>query len=106
MDRAAPAEGEPASGPGEAGWEEPPRHHSATDAPVLRANGFEWPLDWLLEMAREKRIDLARLPVAELIGAFAAALEAALACTGRRKPPPEAGSNRHLRPAETATRGR
>ena len=27
-------------------------------------------------------------------------------CTGRRKPPPEAGSNRHLRPAETATRGR
>ena len=53
MDRAAPAEGEPASGPGEAGWEEPPRHHSATDAPVLRANGFEWPLDGLLEMARE-----------------------------------------------------
>ena len=29
-----------------------------------------------------------------------------LVCTGRRKPPPEAGSNRHLRPAETATRGR
>jgi len=106
MNNAVPTTGEPASCPGEPGWEELPRHQAATDAPVLRANGFEWALDWLLEMAREKRIDLARLPVAELIGAFAAALEAALACTGRRKPPPEAGSNRHLRPAETATRGR
>ena len=79
MDNAVPTTGEPASCPGEPGWEEPPRHPSATDAPVLRANGFEWPLDWLLEMARDERIDLTHLPVAELIGAFAAALEAALA---------------------------
>ena len=89
MDSAAPAEGKPASGSGEPGWEDQPRHQSATDAPVLRANGFEWPLDWLLEMAREERIDLARLPVAELIGAFATALEAALA---RGKAPSPAAS--------------
>ena len=49
MDIAAPAEGEPASGPEEPGWEDKPRRASATEAPVLRANGFEWPLDWLLE---------------------------------------------------------
>ena len=85
MDIAAPAEGEPASGPEEPGWEDKPRRASATEAPVLRANGFEWPLDWLLEMAREERIDLARLPIAELIGAFAAALEAALARGKDRK---------------------
>ena len=79
MDIAAPAEGEPASGPEEPGWEDKPRRASASEAPVLRAKGFEWPLDWLLEMARDERIDLARLPIADLIGAFAAALEAALA---------------------------
>ena len=79
MEIAASAEGEPASGHDESGWEDPPRRDLATDAPVLRAKGFEWPLDWLLEMAREERIDLARLPIAELIGAFAAALETALA---------------------------
>ena len=79
MDSAAPAESEPAACPEEPGWEDKPRRGSATDAPVLRAKGFEWPLDWLLEMARDERIDLARLPIAELIGAFAAALEAALA---------------------------
>ena len=79
MDSAAPAKSEPASCPEAPGWEDSPRRDSATDAPVLRAKGFEWPLDWLLEMARDERIDLARLPIAELIGAFAAALEAALA---------------------------
>ena len=79
MDSAAPAEGEPASCPEEPGWEDPPLRESATEAPVLRAKGFEWPLDWLLEMARDERIDLTRLPIAELIGAFATALEAALA---------------------------
>ena len=89
MDIAAPAEGEPAAGCEEPGWEDKPRRESATDAPVLRAKGFEWPLDWLLEMARDERIDLARLPIAELIGAFAAALEAALA---RGKAPSPAAS--------------
>ena len=79
MDIAAPVEGEPASCREEPAGRNPPRRESATDAPVLRAKGFEWPLDWLLEMARHERIDLARLPIAELIGAFAAALEAALA---------------------------
>ena len=75
----APAEREQAVCSDAPGWEDQPRRTSATDMPVLRANGFEWPLDWLLEMARDERIDLACLPIAELIGAFAAALEAALA---------------------------
>ena len=83
------AEGEPAAGAEVPDWEYLPQRGSATDAPVLRAKGFEWPLDWLLEMAREERIDLARLPIAELIGAFAAALETALV---RGKAPSPAAS--------------
>ncbi len=58
-------------------WGDPPR--SAPGAPILSADGFEGPLDWLLEMARAKKIDLARLPIAALIGSFADALQAALA---------------------------
>ena len=56
MHIAAPADGQPAPRPEAPAWEDPPRRDSATDAPVLRANGFEWPLDWLLEMARNERI--------------------------------------------------
>jgi len=47
---------------------------------VLAVDGFEGPLDWLLELARGRRIDLARLSIAALVvDAFAAALTAALA---------------------------
>ena len=60
-------------------WEDPPRLASTTGAPILSAAGFEGPIDWLLEMVRAKEIDLARLPIAALIGSFADALEAALA---------------------------
>ena len=60
-------------------WEDPPRSPPATGAPILSAAGFEGPLDWLLDMVRAKEIDLARLPIAALIGSFADALEAALA---------------------------
>ena len=60
-------------------WEDPPRAPPATGAPILSAVGFEGPLDWLLDMVRAKEIDLARLPIAALIGSFADALEAALA---------------------------
>ena len=59
------------------GWDEPPA--APTGAPVLSAGGFEGPLDWLLDMVRSRRIDLARLPIAALIGSFADALETALA---------------------------
>ena len=51
---------------------------------MLSADGFEGPLDWLLEMARAHRLDLARLPIAALIGSFAEALQAALARPDRQ----------------------
>ena len=47
--------------------------------PVLAVDGFEGPLDWLLDLARTRRIDLARLSIAALIEAFADALATALA---------------------------
>ena len=53
-------------------------------APILSVDGFEGPLDWLLEMARAQKIDLTRLSIAALIGSFAAALESALADQGGR----------------------
>ena len=59
-------------------WEDPPRRVARAASPVLAVDGFEGPLDWLLEMARAKRIDLARLSIAALIEAFARAMEAAL----------------------------
>jgi len=64
-----------------ADWEDPPRSAASGAVPMLSVAGFEGPLDWLLEMARAKKIDLARLPIAELIQSFVDAFEAAL---GRR----------------------
>ncbi len=52
---------------------------AASAAPVLAVDGFEGPLDWLLELARTHKIDLARLSIAALIDAFSASMEAALA---------------------------
>ena len=40
------------------GWEDPPRRSLASAPPVLTVDGFEGPLDWLLEMARTRRLDL------------------------------------------------
>ena len=60
-------------------WEDPPHAASPASAPVLAIEGFEGPLDWLLEMAQARKIDLTRLSIAALIDAFATALEAALA---------------------------
>ena len=61
-------------------WDQPPRRPaSPAAAPVLFVDGFEGPLDWLLELARTRRIDLARLSIVALIEAFEAALTAALA---------------------------
>jgi segregation and condensation protein A len=62
-----------------AAWEDPPRRARADAAPVLAVDGFAGPLDWLLELARARKIDLARLSIAALIEAFAAAMTAALA---------------------------
>jgi segregation and condensation protein A len=60
-------------------WEDPPRAALPNSAPVLAVDGFEGPLDWLLEMAQARKIDLAHLSIVALIDAFATALEAALA---------------------------
>ena len=60
-------------------WEDPPRVARTDTAPVLSVDGFAGPLDWLLEMARAKKINLARLSIGALIAQFADALAAALA---------------------------
>jgi segregation and condensation protein A len=60
-------------------WEDPPRVSSPEAAPDLAIDGFEGPLDWLLEMAQARKIDLARLSIVALIEAFATAMETALA---------------------------
>ena len=60
-------------------WEDPPRAAPTELAPILAVDGFAGPLDWLLEMAQARKIDLARLSIAALIEAFATAMEAALA---------------------------
>ena len=69
----------PTSDPACVEWGDPPRAVQADAAPVLSVDGFEGPLDWLLEMTRAKKIDLARLSIAALVEAFATAMEAALA---------------------------
>ena len=65
-----------------AAWEDPPRGARPDTAPVLSVDGFAGPLDWLLEMVRGQKIDLARLSIAALIEAFAQAMTAALADRG------------------------
>lgn len=47
-------------------------------APRLELDGFSGPLDQLLALARDHRIDLARLSLAALVGQLAAALEQAV----------------------------
>jgi segregation and condensation protein A len=60
-------------------WEQPPRRQPGrASAPVLEIDGFEGPLDWLLDLARTQRIDLARLSIVALVEAFDAALTVAL----------------------------
>jgi segregation and condensation protein A len=60
-------------------WEDPPRVDRADTAPVLAVDGFEGPLDWWVDLARAQKIDFSKISIAALIGAFAAALETALA---------------------------
>ena len=68
-------------------WEDAPRRQPASAAPVLAVAGFEGPLDWLLQMARAQRIDLATLSIVDLVDAFVAALDAALSeHIGPRRP--------------------
>jgi segregation and condensation protein A len=69
---ARPADAAPAAG-------EDPRGDRTAGPPILVADGFEGPLDWWLDLARGQKIDFAKISIAALIGAFATALETALA---------------------------
>ena len=72
--------------PDESEWEQAPRAlRRESEAPILTVEGFEGPLDWLLELVRTHRLDLSRLSIAALIEAFAAALEQALQQEGARR---------------------
>ena len=65
-------------------WNEPPRRPPGPAAvPVVAVDGFEGPLDWLLDLARTRRIDLARLSIIDLVVAFEGALTTALAVSGK-----------------------
>jgi len=59
-------------------WEDPPHRHASATSPILAVDGFEGPLDWLLALARARKIDLARLSILALVEAFAGAMDAAL----------------------------
>ena len=59
-------------------WEDPPRVARTDIAPVLSVDGFAGPLDWFLEMARAKKINLTQLSIGALMEQFADALAAAL----------------------------
>jgi segregation and condensation protein A len=64
----------------EAGFETPPRAAVGnTGAPELRLGAWEGPLDLLLELARARKVDLARLSILDLAEQFGAAVQAALA---------------------------
>ena len=63
----------------EAGWERPERPPvDGTAAPILSTSDVEGPLDWLVEQARARRIDLRRISVLALVETFEAALIDAL----------------------------
>ena len=71
--------------PDEGEWEQTPRAlRRESNAPVLSVDGFEGPLDWLLELVRTQRLDLSRLSIVALVEAFATALEQALQQGGAR----------------------
>lgn len=53
-----------------------PSDAPVSDAPALSVEGFEGPLDFLLEMVRRHRVDLERLSIVTLTDQFVAALEA------------------------------
>lgn len=44
-------------------------------APLLRLDGFEGPLDLLLELARSQKLDLARISILQLVEQYLAAVE-------------------------------
>jgi hypothetical protein len=62
-----------------AAWEDKLRSARSDAASFLAVEGFAGRPDWLLELVRARRIDLAQLSIAALIEAFATAMQAGLA---------------------------
>jgi segregation and condensation protein A len=58
---------------------EPAAVAAASDAPFLSLEGFEGPLDLLLELARAQKIDLARISILSLVEQFLAVMAEARA---------------------------
>jgi segregation and condensation protein A len=56
-------------------WEQPERRSSA-DIPTLHLDGFDGPMDLLLDLAERQRVDLGQMSILALADQFAAALEA------------------------------
>jgi hypothetical protein len=64
---------------GMAAWEDPLCSRPGTgSAPVLSADGFEAPIDWLLAVVTAQKIDLGELSILSVIEAFNHTLEKAL----------------------------
>jgi len=75
---AAVEEMDPVEPAADEAWGDPPRAAAgAVGVPVLSVAGFEGPIDWLLEMARARKLDLTRLLIRALIEAFGNAMEMA-----------------------------
>ncbi len=84
---AAVAQTDPVEPAADDAWGDLPRAAAGVvAAPVLSVAGFEGPLDWLLEMARARKLDLARLSILALIEAFAGAMQMAFR-RGQADPP-------------------
>jgi len=78
----------PGAGPGAAAatFEEDPARRGVADRgapPLLRLAAFEGRLDWLLELARARKVDLARLSLVEVADQLLAALDEAAALAER-----------------------
>jgi len=68
----------PHAGPAPPVGEDVPHSQASATSPILAVDGFEGPLDWLLALARARKVDLARLSILALVEAFAGAMEMAL----------------------------
>ncbi len=80
---------EPAAPAAAPGWEGASRSTRPPGAPVLSVDGVEGPLDWLVGMARTRKLDLSKLSILALVEAFGAAMTAALDGTAQGRPPPD-----------------
>jgi segregation and condensation protein A len=64
-------------------WDQPVRTPSGMAYPTLAVAELEGPLDWILDMAASRQIDLRRVSIIALIDAFDAALTDALSAADR-----------------------